>query len=329
MALVTPPAPGRPFAVVSPTTEGGVLDLDREMLVESYKTFGALLLRGFSADLAAFRGLTGRFCSSSVFNESPDRKLLDGEHNIQSVNGGADPFPLHPELSREPWKPDVCFFACLSPPSAGGATTVCDGVALVEALPAQLRATLAARRLLYVQPAAPEVLQFWLGTDRPTDAQLAAPPAGCPYVFRRVPGAIIRMFSRPALHRPMFAEGLAFGNFLLFARYYLRIPNFPLLDDGRPVPDSWVQAIKAAADRLTVPVAWQRGDVLILDNSRFMHGRTAITNTDERLIASYFGYLDFAEPDAEEPADAPWRRQAFRPPQPRPRPPVDLAAARR
>jgi hypothetical protein len=52
----------------------------------------------------------------------------------------------------------------------------------------------------------------------------------------------------------------------------------------------------------------------MIDNSRFMHGRTAVLYPEARLIASYFGYLRFAAPDPEEPADPPWRRGPFNPP---------------
>lgn len=94
----------------------------------------------------------------------------------------------------------------------------------------------------------------------------------------------MRSFSRPALHHPMFAERLAFGNFLLFARFHQQRPDFPTLDDGSNVSDSWVEAIRAAASRLSAPIAWQRSDVLMLDNTRFMHGRNAITDPTERVI---------------------------------------------
>ena len=66
---------------------------------------------------------------------------------------------------------------------------------------------------------------------------------------------------------------------------------------------------------LSVAIQWQRGDLLMLDNSRFMHGRTRVVEGDGRRIASFFGYLKFAPVNPEEPADPPWRRGAFRPPQ--------------
>lgn len=314
MAEIVLPRPNQPYVSIRLGPDDRPPDLDPAALIGLYKTHGALLLRGAAPDLAAFRDFAGQFCTSSVFNESPDRRMLDGDANIQSVNGGTAPFPLHPELSREPWKPDVCFFGCLVPPRAGGATTICDGVELVRRLPPVVRRGLEGRRLVYVQPATPHVLERWLGTDDPSDALLARPPPSCPYRFRRQDGMILRLFSRPALHRPMFVDEPAFGNFLLFSRFHNGNPAYPVLDDGHPLPEPWLQAIMAAGERLSIPIRWEAGDVLMLDNSRFMHGRTAIMDPDERLIASFFGYLTFAVPDAEEPADAPWRRGAFRPP---------------
>ena len=317
MALLHPPKPGRPFVLVEPAPgERSVLDTDHDAVAAAYKVHGALLLRGFGADVDQFRAFARRFCSTSVMNESPGRRPIDPAANIHTVDGGTGAFSLHPELSREPWKPDAAFFACFSAPSRGGATTICDGVELVRAMPEAVRRGLAGRRLLYIKPTWPELLRFWLGTPDPSDAQLAAPPAWCPYGFRRIENQVLRFFSRPALHRPMFTDAPAFGNFLLFARFNNGRADHPVLDDGHPVPEPWLQAIKAAGDRIMVPVEWQPGDVLMLDNTRFMHGRTPILDAAERLIATYFGYLSFAVPDPEEPADPIWRRADFHPPIP-------------
>lgn len=308
------PHPGQPHVLLTATGEDSALAIDPVAIMALYKAHGALLLRGFATGLEQFAAFTSQFCSGSVFNESPDRLVLDDAHNIQSVNGGIDPFPLHPELSRAPWKPDVCFFACLEPPQALGATTICDGVDLVRQMPAPVREGLAGRRLRYVQPVSPSILSYWLGTPTPDSALLAAPPPQCPYRFAMRDGQLVRLFTRPALHRPMFTQEPAFGNFLLFSYFHNRMRGYPDLDDGSIVPDAWLEAIKATGDRLSAAVQWQRGDLLMLDNSRFMHGRTAVVADDTRLIASFFGYLKGAPVDPEEPLDPPWRSGEFRPP---------------
>lgn len=314
MATLTLAREGRPYVVVEADAGEGLSQVERETVIALYREHGALLFRGFETNLAAFNHFVSRFCTSSVFNESPNRRLLDADALIQSVDGGAGALELHPELAREPWKPDVCFFFCVDPPHAQGETLICDGVALAAAIPSEVRDGLTGRRLVYTQDAGLEQLEFWLGTALPSDAQLYAPPSHCPFRFARRGGEVVRSFSRPALHRPMFADRLAFGNFLLFARFHQQRADFPTLDDGSNVPDSWIAAIRAAAGRLSAPIAWRRGDMLMLDNTRFMHGRTAIVDPAQRVIASYFGYLDFAIPDCEETPDAPWRRHAFHPP---------------
>lgn len=317
MARFDSPIIGHPLVLVEPTSEMSLADLDRGTIVELYKNNGALLFRGFGPDVSAFHVFARQFCRTAVVNESPGRTALDIENAIYSVDGGTNAFALHPELSREPWKPDLAMFGCLSPPGQGGETTLCDGIALAQALPDVVRQGLLGRRLVYIKSSWPELLHYWLGTDTPDDALLRQPPAHCPYQFMRLrDGRIARHFSRPALHKPMFADRLAFGNFLLFARFNNGRSDFPLLDDLQPVPEEWLQAIKATGDTLSVAVRWQKGDVLMLDNTRFMHGRTAIEDAAERQIATYFGYLDFALPDPEEIADPIWRRVDFEPPRP-------------
>ena len=280
-------------------------------LIESH---GAILLRGFETTLEDLAALGDSLCSASVFNESPHRERMGDEGRVQSVNLGDAAFPLHPELAREPWRPDLAMFACLDPPSVSGQTNVCDGIAIAQHLPAELRNALEGKRLVYMRPASPELLRFWLGTESPDDQLLAHPPATCPYWFRRSARGIMRGFFRPALERPLFDERPAFANFLLFARDFLRIRHIPLLE-GEIFDDEVVDVIRSTARSLTRSHRWMRGDVILLDNSRYMHGRRAIANADERRIATYFGYLKGIDRREGEPADPIWRRKVFVPPE--------------
>lgn len=308
------PTAGRPHVVLRPTGEGSIAALDPALVADLYKAHGAILFRGFGAGVEQFRSFTAAFCPTYVVNQSAGRLPIDPEHNIHTVDPGTRPFALHSELSREPWAPDVAFFACLSAPAQGGATTICDGVELVRNMPEDVRQGLAGRRLLHLKPTWPELLKFWLGDSHPGDELLANPPSSCPYAFERRREGVICSFSRPALNRPMFADQPAFANFVLFSRFTRNRRNYPLLDDERPIPEAWLQAIKRAADGISADIGWERGDVLMIDNTRFMHGRTAIHAASERRIASFFGYLGFAIPGSEEPLEAPWRQANFMPP---------------
>jgi len=315
MATLIPPSSKGSLAIVAADPGETPLDIPERMFVDAYKTFGALLLRGFPTDFDAFRKVTDRFCIASVFNESKGREVLDEELNIQTVNTGNAAFPLHPELSREPWKPDICFFWCMHAPSDGGETTVCDGVEVVKRLSPEVRDAFARRRLRYTRIAPEDAGQFWLNTANPTGAQLQAVPPGCPFEFSFLrDGQLVQSFTRPALHKPMFTGELAFGNFLLFGRYLKGMMNFPTFENGQIVGNDLLDPVKDIGDRLMMPVTWTTGDIVVLDNTRFMHGRNRITNTAERRIATYFGYLRFAIPDPEEGPDPLWRKPGFRPP---------------
>lgn len=303
-----------PLLVIQGAAGTSPLAVDAAAIEHLFRDHGALLLRGFELDVGTFREFAERICETSVFNESPNRAVLDPESNIQSVDLGTEPFPLHPELSREPWRPDVCLFACFAAPRHGGETTVCDGVELVKRLPSELVTAMRQRSIFYFQQASPDALAFWLGTPTPTLEQLAHPPKQCPYFFMADKGRVFRGFGRPLLHKPMFADEPAFANFLLFARDYQKVDNFPILEDGSVVPEEWVTAVREAAAEITYEVIWRAGDILVLDNSRFMHGRRAITDPANRTIASYFGYAGFAPQNPFEPADPLWRRSNFRAP---------------
>lgn len=311
LSQIFPPENGRPHVLVSARDSERLAEIDRDEIYELFREYGALLFRGFASDLEDFGAFARHFCPVAVQNDSRNRLPLDRQTNVQSVNLGSRAFPLHPELSREPWKPDACFFYCIEPPSHAGQTTFCDGIEIVKRLPAPLREEMAGRRIKYVLAAGPEALRFWLGTETPTDAQMAKPPEGCPFTFEWHDGHIVRCFTRPLLHRTRFQGELAFGNFLLFARYLRGVKTFPLLEDMSPVPEHWVETVKEVSDSLTAAVDWQPGDLLMLDNSRFMHGRREVITNDKRLIATYFGYLDGVEPDPEEPADPLWRKPGF------------------
>lgn len=313
MSVAESPSPLLPFTLIE--GRGKQLEqCDESQVRECLEDRGAVLLRGYQPSLGSFADLGNRLCTSSLFNESPNRDVLEaGGSIVQSVNLGADPFPLHPELSREPWRPDLAMFSCIEPPVVGGQTNICDGIAIVENLPPELRERLAGSQLFYIRQASPEALSYWLGTPTPDDLMLANPPASCPYWFRRAPGQILRGFLRPVFEPTIFQQAPAFANFLLFARDYLRQDRIPLLD-GKVFPDDWVDTIRSTARRLTYSHRWQQGDVLVLDNSRFMHGRKAIVDPRARQIATYFGYLKGVGPRPGEPADPVWRRERFIPP---------------
>ena len=308
MIKVLEPAAGRNFALLSPDSRGdSLLSVDEMLVKDLYVAHGALLFRGFTSDLATFAEITARFCSTYIWNESRGRKAITSDKRIQTVDGGVRHFPLHAELARQPWKPDVAWFACMNPPGRGGETTICDGIGIAGNMPGHMLRTLQDRQLLYVREPQASECQYWFNTTEPNDEMIETPPSNCPFSFIRQAGSLYCAFTRPLLHKPMFSDDLAFANFLLFARLKLRERAYPMFEDGTEIPDEICNGIRQISGRILVPIVWQKNDVLMLDNTRFMHGRNAIVDVAERVILTNFGFLKFAKPSAEDPIDPPWR----------------------
>src|SRR5258706_6178513 len=45
------------------------------------------------------------------------------------------------------------------------------------------------------------------------------------------------------------------------------------LEDGSKLPAEVIQEIWKVEEQATLPIAWQPGDIVMVDNTRFMHGR--------------------------------------------------------
>jgi alpha-ketoglutarate-dependent taurine dioxygenase len=64
---------------------------------------------------------------------------------------------------------------------------------------------------------------------------------------------------------------------------------YPSLDDGKLVARSTIQALARFVWSKEIAIEWQKGDVLVFDNTRFMHGRRSV-NDDQRRILTRFGF---------------------------------------
>lgn len=306
MIRFIPPDDAKNYVTVLADEAATLERLGTADVTERFKEHGAILFRGFRHDLDSLSRFTSRFCSRFVRNESGRRSRISQDGTTQSVNLGREAFPLHPELSRVPWRPDIAWFACARPPSSGGETLVCDGAAIVDQLSDATRQSVSHRGILYREETPMGAFTDWLGVPPPDDDALAALSRESPFCFLRRDGRIYRQFTRPFLHQSLFGRRRVFGNFLLFARYMLGTCEFPVFEDGSVIPDALVAELKSASDSITVAHRWREGDVLMLDNSRFMHGRNAVTEPEERQIWTQFGYASFLEDDDPRLAE-PWR----------------------
>jgi alpha-ketoglutarate-dependent taurine dioxygenase len=269
-----------------PIQLGPASAIDFQAIQSAYAKHGALLLRGGKPDLESFEALTRHFCSE--FHEVGTRRAL----RRQAGDGFTtevfrDNFILlgHAEGAYRPCPPapEVCFFMCVTPPAvAGGETTLVDGVEMAQALPAALRARLERVGVIYECLWEPARWQAEFGVD--SEAALAAMLSAQPDCRFSLDAGVLHLFySAPAITAP--AAGASFVNGVLahlpriaHPRYaglpvYARPTNRVYFGDGELLDDATVNALIDAYDSVVYRHRWQAGDVLFVDNARFMHGR--------------------------------------------------------
>jgi len=64
-----------------------------------------------------------------------------------------------------------------------------------------------------------------------------------------------------------------------------QLPRNSFYRDGTQIPDATIARVHEVLTRNTIKVEWQRGDVLFLDNMRFMHGRMPFSGTRKLHVA--------------------------------------------
>jgi hypothetical protein len=287
-------------------------------LLDALRDHGAVILRDRRYSLSDFEDLTGRFMVSFAHHSvaTHEREVVgQAAANIATVNRGSDPIPLHRESSFLPTQPDVLALYCERPARQGGQTTLCDGVALLAALPADVRAFLEGQVLVWRFRMPPERWHAVFGTDSPQAAtarikelMVRAPEATYEFVFdgQDLDGTYRAPFILPTYWGKVPALSTSVLGY--FHRrpgpYVAKNLHEVTLGDGRAVPADVLEAIAGHGEALAIEVEWNAGDVVVVDNSRVMHGRRAVTDPQRRILARFGHYRPEVAPGDLRPVSS-------------------------
>ncbi|MBW8800922.1 MAG: TauD/TfdA family dioxygenase [Streptomyces sp.] len=262
---------------------------------------GAVLLRRAGGrSLAEFESLADELMTPLVHHAvaGMEREPVSADGATATVNKGRGSIPLHRELSYAPGAPDLLMFLCQTPPTSGGQTILCDGVVLFEALDEATRDFLRTGELVWRWEVSPARWRSALGVTTQEEALTAVEAING---LSRDGGSLSGAFEGATFkgaYRTGFVtrpgDGLreAFCNSVL-----VTVPvgdpaqervsdanNTATLGDGSAFPDLLLRDIAARAEAVTYDMAWQAGDIVVLDNTRYLHGRRSILDTERRIL---------------------------------------------
>jgi alpha-ketoglutarate-dependent taurine dioxygenase len=265
----------------------------RHLVTES----GALLLRGFRFDLDSLEAFSFHFGRRFLVHPGTVRggrvKLTD---TTATVDAGVLPFPWHRELGYAPGAPDIVLFCCRQPAQDGGETMLTDGCAILDGLPPSTRRFVTNRRVRYTYDRPREAWPSALGgaatqpqADRALCEMASLLPPGDELAWDFDDEGVTIRFTTSMLTATRWGRRPAFCNQVIFQ---VKRGGRIALDDGSKIPRKVVARAERRARDASYAIGWQRGDLAILDNSRIMHARAAITDP-ARSVWARVCYCDF------------------------------------
>ncbi|HEY4654608.1 MAG TPA: TauD/TfdA family dioxygenase [Cyclobacteriaceae bacterium] len=293
------------ITVFESTGSENPLNLRAEELLQAFDDTGVILLRGFDFDLGNFEFFTRVLCDKFyTVSYRHKRGQLNGDRYSNEVFQGNFMLFGHTEGTFKPYpmSPEVCFFMCITPPAEqGGETTLVDGITFLKNMSPQLRRRFEDSGITYSMLWGPERWknEFYV-EDARTLAGLFAEIPGVKYSFHKE--SLELFYTTEAITKTRggdhaFATGLlAHLPRISHPRYldkkvHTNPANRVFFGDGEELSDEIINELIDIHDTLAYPHRWQAGDVLMIDNTRFMHGRTMTQRHCDRIIASRFGWL--------------------------------------
>lgn len=265
---------------------------ERTQVIDLFKRYGLLLFRGFPLDKQSFidftTGITPTFADYS--GGAYAREPIDGDNTVLSVTGQRQFFavPLHGEMFYTTIRPAVLWFYCAKPPAERGQTTVCDGVALFNALTKPAQTLFAEKRLKYVRRYPDgQWQQIYQTTDLAEVGRLCQ-ERETEFFLDPADGSVVTTFLTSAYGPDMHSGQKAFVNNILPVIVQQSRGNQHskvFLEDDSALPESVLREIEEKAEALTIELEWQEYDLAMINNTRCMHGRRAFDNPQRELYA--------------------------------------------
>jgi alpha-ketoglutarate-dependent taurine dioxygenase len=289
--------------------------LPAEEVAAHFRRHGALLFRNFAVETEDFLAFTSRYCRDfSTYQGGGfrwgalDRKKINGNDTLLTVTGSTQSFgiPLHGEMYYMSRRPTLLWFYCESPPTAAGETTLCDGAELYRRLSPPAREYFLKNRLRYIRHLLDGEWQVAFQTGELDDLRRWCVENETA-LSEHGDGSVTVEYVSSAVCKERGAGGDIFINNLLvihsaeqairagLAAELLSLPRnaCPLvvrLEDGSEIPAALVEEIEETANSISVKHAWRKGDVLLVDNTRVLHGRKKCADSARNI------YVRMGEP---------------------------------
>ncbi len=282
-----------------------ILD-NKKLLDEKLSQCGAIVFRGFDVvtpqdfdDAVVSYGEEGFTYSESLSNAV----RVNVTPRVFTANEAPPETSifLHHEMAQTPIYPSKLFFFCEIAPTKGGATPICRSDILLEELKkvdADLVKRFTEKGVSYtnIMPAHDDSGsgqgRSWrstLGADTKEQAEGRLAELGYTWEWMEDESLRAKTPTLPAVRKISDGRPVFFNQLIAAFRGWKDSRNDPsksiAFGDGTPITDEDMAQAIAISDKITYDLAWQTGDVALIDNFLAMHGRRPYSGK-RRVLAS-------------------------------------------
>ncbi|MBN2993800.1 TauD/TfdA family dioxygenase [Pseudomonas cedrina subsp. fulgida] len=268
---------------------------------------GALLLRGFEVfGEQAFQALVRGFGHELLNYEfgSTPRKAVEKGVYTSTEYPAHQVIPLHNEQSYTLQWPMKIWFHCMQPSLEGGETPIADSRRIFNSLDPALRQRFTDKRLMYVRNYGNGLDLSWEQAFNTEDRAVAEAYCRANRIAfewkddgelrtRQICQAVARhpytqawvWFNQAHLFHVSNLPAAVRESLLAIVDDPLDLPRNVYYADGSALEESALDEIRGVLDDCSVSFAWEKGDVLMLDNMLVAHGRASFKGPRQVIVA--------------------------------------------
>lgn len=300
-----------PLPVVTPVGHGvSLAEFVREHvdeLARQIRENGGVLFRGFHvrepADYQSFIDSLNVEPMDYIYRSTPRTHVQRDIFTATEYPAQLE-IPLHCENAYQRVWPMWISLCCLTPATGGGGQTpVADLKAVTEAIPSEIVDSFRRRKVKYIRHYRPYVDVSWQDVFQTEDREQVAE-------FCRENDIRHEWLDQETLRTEQVCQGVAThpetGDAVFFNQAHLfhvsslsenaaeemikffgrdRLPRNAAFGDGEEISGGDLEAVRSAFASAAVDLQWRQGDVVILDNMQFAHGRRTYSG-ERRVLAS-------------------------------------------
>lgn len=292
---------------------------NRDWIDSNLLQYGALLFRDFQFKQTEFEpfisAIAGELLNYSY--RSTPRTLVDGRIYTSTEYPPEQFISLHNEMSySRNWASKIWFY-CVRSAQKGGETPIADSRQIFNKIPPQIREKFIAKKVMYVRNYGGGLDLDWQNvfqTNKKTEVEnycrqariefewispRYSTLAGRSLLGLRESHLRTRQVCQAIATHPITKEIVWFNQAHLFHASSLPVniresllsmmleedlPRNAFYGDGTPIENSVIEEINDIYRQEMISFSWQAGDILMLDNMLFAHGRNPFLGSRKVLV---------------------------------------------